>query len=297
MSLAAIGLSVAMVAALLHPGLTTECGPQTSESTRLVRTPLRAVFLLDASSSVDSTAWESEKSATEAIIEAFKEVYQPDLNRLHIGLAQFASKLKLEQEISSDLARVITSVKSMAQLGGGTSFAGALAECQKQLTAYEAAGSETFDLCILITDGASQETKAELQNILMSSTKLMGIYVGNDVDDSKSLYDLTSCTGTTSPECPFFESAADFSLLRSRARDLASRVTSDLTSEETERVITYECDAPIWTLWGLSFWLPFLMWWCYLHCPRPSCPALMQKQARKEPVRLATAGRNEDRKI
>jgi len=298
-TLAGLGLLMALVAVLFHPGLTTDCGPKTTENKRLVKTPMRAVFLVDASSSVNTADFASEKSATEAIIDAFQEVYRPDVDRLHVGVLQFASNHKTERLITNDLGAVVTSVKEMTQLGGGTSFAGPLRECQKLLTEYTAAGAQTFDLCILITDGNSDESNAQLQqmNLLASSTKLMGIYVGNNAQSSDKLHELTSCTTPTSQQCPFFESAADFALLKKRAKDLAEGVTTGLTSEVTERVITYKCDAPVWTLCGLGLCIPFLLWWSYLHCPRPRPSVPAAKKQSKDPVRLATAGANEDRKV
>lgn len=296
MVLAVLGVTVAGSAAAFHPGLTSECGPKTSIKTRSVRTPIRAVFLIDASSSIGGSDFLSEKRATAAIIGAFEQAYQSDVKRLHVGIMQFATNHQLVQPITNDLAVVKGSLNGMTQLGGGTSFAGPLGECQKMLNQYAAAGSQTFDLCILITDGMSDESNSELKNVLASTVHLMGIYVGSNDQHSAKLHGLSSCSTPFAVQCPFFESATDFALLQSRATDLASQVTTGLTEEVTERVITYECDTPFWTLSTLALWLPLISWWCYLHCPRwertaPAAP----KHVVKDPKRLATAGRNEER--
>lgn len=296
-ALAVLGMTMAIVAAAFHPGLTPECGPQISERSQIVRTPLRAVFLVDASSSITSE-WEDEKRAAEAIIDAFKEVYEPDVERLHVGVAQFASRTELEQPLTNDLGVALSSLRSMQQVGGGTSFAGPLRECQRQLDQYSGAASDTFDLCILITDGNSDEDNQELEDmkLLSPATKLMGIYVGENSAHREKLHDLTSC-GSQRADCPFFESAADFELLRGRARDLASSVTTGLENEVTERVVTHRCDIPLWTLHGIWLWIPLLIWWCYLHVSLPQRQAQPAKHTPKDPQRLCTAGANESRKV
>merc|ERR1712066_297422 len=167
---------------------------------------------------------------------------------------------------------VVASVRSMQLLGGGTYFEGPLRKCQQMLDQYTVAGQNAFDLCILVTDGGAEESVAQLQamRLLNSKTKLMGIYVGQNATHRAKLRALTSCTASTTQQCPYFESAADFDLLRSRAGDLAAGVTTGLTSEVTEKKITYDCKTPIWTLGSLVLWVPLVVWWCYLHanCPK-----------------------------
>jgi len=292
-----IGIVMALVAVSFHPGL-GQCSPIETLTSRIVRTPLRAIFLVDGSSSVDDE-FNDEKRATEAIMEAFKEVYEPDVDRLHQGVVQFASNVKVEQTVSNDFSQVRSSVRSMSLLGGGTSFAGPLRECQRMLDDYSGAGGQTFDVCILITDGNSDETNSQLKamNLLHSTTKLMGIYVGTSASHGEELRSLTSCTTPSNQQCSFFESAADFALLRARASDLARGVTTGLASEVTEKVVTYECDTPVWTLSGLLLVAPLVLWWCYLNFSIPQRDAGTVTSTRKDPQRLCTVGANEERRI
>jgi hypothetical protein len=257
--------------------------------------------MLDGSSSISDGDFTSEKQATEAIMQAFAEVYKSEPDRLHVGVLQFSShgKFQIEQPLTNKQGEVSASIGNMNKLGGGTSFEAPLRECQRMLAESSKAGTQTFDLCVLVTDGASDESNQELQQmgLLSSATKLMGIYVGSTQQDSDKLRGLTSCTSPSPQPCPFFESAADFELLQNRAKGLASQVTIGLTSEVTETVITHDCNTPLWTLYALALCFPLLVWWCYLHCPRPARPAQAVKKAPQDPKRLATAGANEVRKV
>jgi hypothetical protein len=295
--MALVGLVMASVAACFHPGL-GQCSPIVIETSREVRTPLRAAFLVDGSTSVKDE-FDDEKRATQAIMEAFREAYEPDIDRLHQGVVQFASNLKVEQSMTNDFSQVESSVRNMQLLGGVTYFEGPLRECQKMLDQYGDAGEQTFDVCILITDGVSDESNAELKamNLLRSTTKLMGIYVGTNAAHREKLRELSSCTTASNQQCAFFESAADFALLRARASDLAQGVTTGLTSEVTEKLISHECDTPFWTLSGLVLWAPFLLWWCYLNLACPQRHISTTTSIRKDPQRLCTAGANEERRV
>ena len=161
-ALAALGLLIALVAVTFPPGLVAECGPVISESTRTVRTPLKTVLLLDASASISGATWGAEKRAAQGIIQAFAEVYAPATDRVHVGVAQFATDARREISITSDLAAVDRALDGMAQMSGGTEFGKALDICASQLRGYAGAGAEAFDLCVLITDGESGEDPSSL---------------------------------------------------------------------------------------------------------------------------------------
>jgi hypothetical protein len=293
---AVVGFAMAVVAASFHPGLTSDCGPKVTERSRVVRMPLRAIFLVDGSSSVKAD-FEAEKNATEAIMKGFRQAFRSDAQQLYQGVVQFSDDMQLESKLSNDFAEVNVAVRSMQLLTGGTSFEGPLRKCQNLFDQHTDAGQQTFDVCILITDGKTVESSSQLQATLKSNTKLMGIYVGTNATHRDKLHSLTSCASPAGKQCPFFVSASDFALLRSRAGELSQGVTTGLLNQVTEEVVRHECHAPLWTFAGLLLWVPFLSWWCYLHvnCLKRKSPTT--HRATKDPQRLRTAGANEERKI
>jgi uncharacterized protein YegL len=290
-SLAALGLLMSVVAASFHPGLVSECGPTFTERLVSVRAPLKVVFLLDASGSISDTQWEEEKNAAKAIGQAFVDVYASDADKVHIGVAQFASDAQLDLPITSDWSGVSTALGGIPQQSGGTVFGGALNICQQQLNGYTQAGDGAFDLCVLFTDGDSSEDPSTLPPLLAADTKLMGIYVGNSATSAEKLWQLTSCSGgQPSAPCPFFTSAEDFERLRSNAQQLAESITTGLETEFAERLAIYQCDAPVWTLVGLLAVLPALFWWLYLRLPQRSPRPEQTEHVHKDPARLSTVG-------
>jgi len=295
LSLAALGLLMVGVAVVFHPGLTSECGPQSSTLLKTVRTPLRAMLLLDSSGSIDNPTWAQQKDAAESIIQAFAEVYQPETDRVHLGVAQFNSDAQLEGPITNDLASIARIVRSIVKGKGGTQFSEALRMCQSQFDVHSAAGQDSFDVCVLITDGESSEEPANLRGLLASSTEIMGIYVGDEQASRARLRSLTSCGTAASGDCRFFASVADFTALQRSARSLAEQITTGLESEVMETVIAYDCSTPFWTLICLPGIIPFIMWWCYMHLHVTFCARASHKTelAHKEPQRLRSAGSNE----
>merc|ERR1719203_686003 len=102
-----LGVVMATEAAVFYPGLTFECGPRYNKTLITRRNPLHAVFLLDASGSVDDAQWSSEKDATTAIIKEFDTVYSNDSSgQLHVGVAQFSTDATKELDITNNLASV-----------------------------------------------------------------------------------------------------------------------------------------------------------------------------------------------
>merc|ERR1712032_417928 len=121
---------------------------------------------------------------------------------------------------------LLSNLDKIQQKPGGTKFVPALRQCLKALAAYTAAGSETFDVCVLITDGRSSDQKSELDNLMPADTALFGIYVGSEQEAESALHALSTCGAANhSKSCHFFASASDFNELRQRPYDVAKAVT------------------------------------------------------------------------
>jgi hypothetical protein len=158
--------------------------------------------------------------------------------------------------------------------------------------------SRALDLCVLITDGTatSGETDPEkLRELVASSTRILGIYVGPSSVQQEALRQITSCAGSQEDSCPFFASASDFAEVQSKATALVAGLTALLVDEEEEELDEGECEQPLWSLCGLLAVLPAFTWWCYLHYPRRDAappPPPPSGIVRKDPVRLRAAGCN-----
>jgi len=285
--LAAVGTVIVAVAAAFHPGITTECGPEVTRSTALLRAPVKAVFLLDASGSVSDAMWEAEQQATVAIIQAFEEVYASEKDRLHLGVAQFSTDASWEVGLSVDHDAVKAAVLRMEQDSGGTQFAKALSLCSSKLAGYST-DAGAFEVCVLVTDGEAQESPDELDGILSSDTTLMGIYVGDSAASGEKLREITSCGGQ---DCRFYASASNFAELSAKATDVAQAVTQGLEESKTTEYFVYHCEGePWWTVWALLGVVPAVLWWVYLHTPRPGVPWCCQPHKHQDPIRLRSAG-------
>merc|ERR1712050_525075 len=141
---------------------------------------------------------------------------------------------------------------------------GALSLCQQQLDAYADAGQNTFDICVLITDGEDNSFKsdAELKGMVRKETAVFGIFVGSDQAGSSRLHHVVGCGKAESQHkeaCDFFASANDFKLLASRTREIAEDVTyhSDLA-------LCAERSALIEGPFLVCLVLPYVLW--YLSC-------------------------------
>ncbi|CAK0904300.1 unnamed protein product, partial [Prorocentrum cordatum] len=89
--------------------------------------------------------------------------------------------------------------------------------------------SRALDLCVLITDGqaTSGETDPEkLREMVASSTRILGIYVGSNSVSQEALRAITSCADSRDDSCPFFASASDFAEVQSKAAALVAALQS-----------------------------------------------------------------------
>mmetsp|Transcript_97627 Transcript_97627/g.188262 ORF Transcript_97627/g.188262 Transcript_97627/m.188262 type:complete len:687 (+) Transcript_97627:37-2097(+) len=292
--LAAVGLTSMLVALTVPPGLDVHCF---EAGHRGQRWPLKAVFNLDASGSISQTAWQSEKDATEAIIKEFAQVYGSEPGAVHIGVVQFASDAQLEVPLTNHLQAAVKALQNIKQNAGGTVFSKALSLCQQQLSGYQAAGAKTFDVCVLITDGQTSESTADLRRIVQQDTAVFGIFVGSDSTSSERLHDLSTCGAANhSSSCHFFASATNFQDLRRNARQVAEAVARG--SDDAGGGQRGRQPPPAWLTLFLLTALPFIVWWIYLLLSKRSRivePAPTSAREIREPLRLHAAGMNESR--
>jgi len=294
--LAAAGLTSVLVALTVPPGLDVNCFAVGQKGQRW---PLKAVFNLDASGSISQRGWQSEKDATEAIIDEFAHAYMSEPGAVHVGVVQFASDATLEVELTNDLPAAKQALQNIEQHAGGTVFSGALRLCQQQLSGYRAAGAQTFDVCVLITDGQTSESTADLRHIVQQDTAVFGIFVGSDATSSERLRGLSTCGAANhSSSCHFFASASNFQELKQNARQVAEAVArgSDTAGGGKHR----RQPPPAWLALFLITALPFVVWWIYLllrERSRPVEPAPPLARETRDPLRLHAAGMNESRNL
>lgn len=293
--LAALGLMALVAAIALPPGFDIHCAAGPS----LHRLPLRAFFLLDASGSIDTQAWEAEKQAAEGIVTAFRDVYATESSQeLYFGVAQFATRPHLEIPLTGDVSDLVKRLRAIEQLPGGTRFKEALQVCLAQLAGPVGHVARSFDVCVLITDGASQDPPGSLAGLLPADTALFGIYVGSAAQAAEALRQLSTCGAADhSPGCHFFAKAADFAALQQQARAVAEAVAKG--SDAAGGTVVGR-QLPAWLPLLLPLVLPCVAWWLYLLLPRHrpgSCEAVPAGRAReiREPLRLRAAGMNESR--
>jgi len=302
LSLAALGILLAISAAAFAPGLVKQCGP--IESVRRETVPLKSFLLLDASFSICNSisncpSWEDEKLAAIRIVDEFTAAHGE--KNVYAGAAQFSSNNNVEASLSGDLETVKACVRAMVMISGGTRIDLALDGCRAELAGeivLKSVGPPAFKVCVLITDGvASSATAAEQarQRVLDMGGNIMGIYVGQSAASGQQLKALTSCKSSDAiSTCPWYATATNFAELQTKAREVAKFITSGLVREITE--VHHECYIPYWTLAGLLCPLPLILWWLYLHCgAKPQQKPLEPPHQRKDPERLRVAGANEGR--
>jgi len=254
MAMAVVGLESMFVAAALPPGVVS------MESARL---PLKAVFLLDGSGSVIPTQWIAELQANKQFVSDFTKVYGSVEGRLNFGFVQFSTTANVELPMTTSLDKVMGTLGSMQQRGGDTNFAEALSACQKLLDGDKEVGDNSFDLCVLITDGEdrSWQTDSNLKHMVKPETAVFGIFVGNDPLGQTKLHNIVGCgrAAKHDEECDFFASAADFDALLERTHEIAQDVT-----RSSDLALCAERSAIIELPFLVVLILPYVLW--YLSC-------------------------------
>jgi hypothetical protein len=254
-AMAVLGIEAMFTAAVLPPGVI---------SADNARMPLKAVFMVDGSTSITAPQWQSARLANKKFIEDFTDVYSSDFGKLNIGFVQFSTEAFVEHPITSQLSSVTAMLDTMQQRGGDTRFDNALDLCQRELDAYTEAGPNTFDICVLITDGEDRSFKpyAELKAIAHEDTAVFGIFVGNDVRGASNLHHIVGCgkaENKHNADCDFFASATDFDVLAERTREIAEDV-----ARHSDIALCAERSALIEGPFLISLVLPFVLW--YLSC-------------------------------
>jgi len=201
--------------------------------------------------------------------------------------------------LTNDLKAAVAALRNIEQHAGGTVFSGALRLCQQQLSGYHAAGAKTFDVCVLITDGQTSESTAELKRIVQQDTAVFGIFVGSNPTSAELLRGLSTCGAANhSSSCHFFASATNFQELRRNARQVAEAVARG--SDTAGGGQRGRQPPPAWLALFLLTAVPFIAWWIYLLLPertRMVVPTLPPTREAREPLRLHAAGMNESRSL
>mmetsp|Transcript_16267 Transcript_16267/g.38181 ORF Transcript_16267/g.38181 Transcript_16267/m.38181 type:complete len:592 (+) Transcript_16267:62-1837(+) len=255
MAMAVIGLEAVFAAAVLPPGVVSEAS---------ARLPLKAVFLVDGSSSITQSQWVAAMRANKQFIANFEDVYSSDQGKLNFGLVQFSSDAQVELPISHELSTVIETLDGMVLLGGDTDFYNALSRCQQQLKAYTSVGKRTFDVCVLITDGEDRsfQSESELKSLVAKDTAVFGIFVGSDDAGSRELHRIIQCGkagGHGDEGCDFFARATDFDGLALRTREIA-----EVVARGSDIALCAERSALIEGPFLLALVVPYILW--YLSC-------------------------------
>lgn len=153
LTMAALGLLIAVVATALPPGIVRHCGPTTR--TVALPTPLNVFILLDASFSITGTnpeGWNDEKLAANKIIDGFAQAHGAS-GTTSGGVAQFSSGATLEVPLTSDLDKATRHVSVMRMDPGATEMEDGLRLCQEQLSTQMQAAAEARGLSVRADHG------------------------------------------------------------------------------------------------------------------------------------------------
>jgi len=227
------------------------------------RLPLKAVFLLDGSSSVTSQQWNAGRRANQQFVADFANVYGSVQGKVNFGFIQFSDKAIVGLPLTSDLENVTAKLGSMQQQGGGTNFEEALVACQKMLDGYTKVANNSFDVCVLLTDGEDQSwrTDADLKSMVRAETAVFGIFVGNDPQGQAKLNNIVGCgkAEDKGKDCDFFASAADFDALLDKTHEIVQDVT-----RSADVALCAERSAIIELPYLICMVLPYVLW--YFSC-------------------------------
>jgi len=252
--LAVAGIQTMFVAAVLPPGVI---------SANSARLPLKAVFLVDGSGSVTPQQWSTGRRANQQFVTDFADVYGSAQGKLNFGFIQFSDMAVVELPLTSDLDNVTAELGSMQKQGGGTNFEEALVACQKMLDGYTKVAKNSFDVCVLLTDGKdlSQRTDADLKKMVRAETAVFGIFVGNNPLGQAKLNNIVGCgkAEDKGKDCDFFASAADFDALLDKTHEIVQDVT-----RSADVALCAERSAIIELPYLICMVLPYVLW--YFSC-------------------------------
>jgi hypothetical protein len=248
-----VGVECLFVSVLMPPGV-VGLGGVSDE-----RMPLNAVFVVDGSASIVPEMWQAQQVAGMEFIRAFNRTYGEKEGELNMGIVQFSTDARTEEPLTSDIQAVLTKFQNMQQMDRLTYFDKGLSLCKDNLAIYES-GRESFDVCVLITDGLDMSEKKSLvlQKLLPSGTAIFGIFVGSDAKGIQLLKNVTDCGKAVNPnhECQFFASAEDYAVLSSKADEVASEVVRGVDLAMCAMV-----SALIGVPTALGMSLPYILWY------------------------------------
>jgi len=248
-----VGVECLFVSVLMPPGV-IGLGGMSDE-----RMPLNAVFVVDGSASIVPGMWQAQQVAGMEFIRAFNRTYGEKQGELNMGIVQFSTDARTEEPLTSDIPAVLTKFQNMQQMDRKTYFDKGLSLCKDNLAMYES-GRESFDVCVLITDGLDMSEKKSLvlQQLLPSGTAIFGIFVGSDGEGIQLLKNVTNCGKAENPnhECQFFASAEDYAALSSKANEVASEVVRGVDLAMCAMV-----SALIGVPTALGMSLPYILWY------------------------------------
>lgn len=300
-TVAILGLTMAVVAAAFYPNLTFNCGPSYNTTVVDVRGPIEVVFLLDASGSMTDQNWTAEQEAVKAVIDALMNVYSRNPGDVHVGLTQFSSgppqvDVALTNELAAKVFSRLPPLSALVQKSGLTDYGEALKSCAAQLGAYAGAGAGAAKLCVMTTDGVCTTEATEqcadssvLRAIVTSAgAEFVGIYIGSTDQAAEDTLTAIAC-GSATP-CPRYLSG-NLADIKSKAAAIAASLATLAQEQEERHDVVYQCDAPTWTLSGLTLWLPLVLWWLYHRWQRKNS-AIETARKHKDPERLHAVAQN-----
>jgi len=261
-----MGVECAFVAVSMPPGMPAM--PAMPGLGAHGRMPLKAVFVVDGSSSIEPEMWKHQQKAGEEFVRAFERNYGGHPGDLNVGVVQFASEAVVEQRVTDDMKTALEQLTTMPQLHGGTLYNEGLRACRRSLDIdIRLAAESSFEVCILITDGLdnSMLSTKELQSIVGVDTAVFGIFVGGGKEAVKGepflrqLVDCGKAKHAQQSTCDFFASASDYAALSAKADEVTSAITSSVDLA-TCAMVTALIGLPV----GLLMCLPYILW--YLSC-------------------------------
>lgn len=252
MAMAVVGLESMFAASVLPPGVV---------SAGSARLPLKAVYLVDGSGSITPPQWQAAMRANKKFIADFEDVYSSEPGKLNFGFVQFSTQAVVELPITHDLTSVTSMLDNIQQRQGDTFFDKALSLCQQLLDGYTEAGTKTFDVCVLITDGEDRSYLSEyqLKGLVAKDTAVFGIFVGSDQGGGAKLHNIVGCgkaEGKGKQGCDFFASATDFEGLAAKTHEIAEDV-----ARGSDMVLCAERSALIETPVIIGLVLPAVLWY------------------------------------
>lgn len=203
--------------------------------------------------------WQAQQRAGRAFIKAFQKTYSHTENDLHMGLVQFSTDARTEQPFTSDIPAVLSKFQSMQQMEALTYFDKGLSLCKQNLDS-STTEQESFDVCVLITDGIdmSDMRPAVLQALLPPDAAIFGIFVGSNDEGINLLKNITECGKAKHAKhnCNFFAAASDYAALSSKADEVAGEVAHGVDLASCAMM-----SALIGVPAALGMCLPYILWY------------------------------------